>query len=64
MGKKIPNIPELLGKLPEYQKRAELHDQITVKILELVDEIYKIVDETNQRLADVERYIMEREIKE
>ena len=57
---RMPNIPELLGKIPEYQKRAELHDEITVKILELVNE-------NNERIAQIEKYmlrIMEREIKE
>ena len=42
--KMLPNIPELMKKIPEFTKRAELHGEITVKILEIVDEINQKMD--------------------
>ena len=33
------NVHELLEKIPEYQRKAEQHDYITAKILEIVAEI-------------------------
>ena len=42
--KKMPSIPELMGKIPEFTRRAKLHDEITVKILEIVNEINVKID--------------------
>ena len=40
----MPSIPELMAKIPQFTKRAELHDQISVKTLEIVNEINVKID--------------------
>lgn len=40
----IRDVSKYLKKIPEFQKKAELHDAVCVKTLEIVDEINMKLD--------------------
>lgn len=52
-----PSIPELLKKIPEFTERAELHDKITVKILEIVDSNSKKIEEILTHIKMIHEHI-------
>ena len=54
----MPSIPELMAKIPQFTKRAELHDQISVKTLEIVNEINVKIDTIIiPKIEEIERKI-------
>ena len=46
----MSNIGKLMKQIPEITKRAELHDQISVKTLEIVNEMQKELEEIHGKI--------------